>query len=132
MKTETMTLDGRQFCGFSAGSIAAQQDEYVLGHLRSAIAAEGLRGPGGVRRTKEERTETLLTQILLSGRTHNVLAGILVEKGRAWNRRDADANALRFAAITDVDEKTAMRVCLRNFVIGYCLFAGQASASSLQ
>jgi hypothetical protein len=125
---EIVILDGRVFRGFS-DSIAENQDEYLLDHLRSARNADASRGHDGAKRTKEERAEDLLTRLFLSGRTQHVLAGILTEEGRAWNRTDADANALRFAEITDVEEKIAMRTILANFVVGFCSVDERSSAA---
>ena len=114
-----ITLDGRQFHGFASQGLAANQDVYILAHLRlaRAVALDGM-----IQRTKEQRAEELLfTQILLSGRTHHILAGCLTEEGKVWNRMEADANAVRFAAITDVEEKKAMCDCIVRLVVGFCL-----------
>jgi hypothetical protein len=115
---EEIRLDGRKFLGIS-DALTASQDDYILGHLRKAGALEVLRDFDGRKRTQEERAEDLLTQILLSGRSHNILAGCLTEEGKTWNRADADANAARFAQITDLEEKTAMRTGVVKFVIGF-------------
>jgi hypothetical protein len=115
---ETITLDGRKFHSISQ-DLSANQDDYILAHLRLAGAIEVLNDLDGKKRSKEKRAEDLLTQILLSGRTHNILAGCLTEDEKVWNRQDADANAARFAAITDIDEKTEMRQSIVRFVIGF-------------
>lgn len=115
---ESVTLDGRKFTSISQ-SLTANQDDYILAHLRLAGAIEVLDDLDGKKRTQEQRAEDLLTRILLSGRTHHILAGCLTEEGKPWNRRDADLNADRFAAITDVPEKLAMRSAIVKFVIGF-------------
>lgn len=115
---QEITLDGRKFLGIS-DALTASQDDYILGHLRKSGALEILQGIDGQKRTREQRTEDLLTGILLSGRTHNILAGVFTEEGKTWNRADADANAEKFAQITDIDEKSAMRSGLVGFVIGF-------------
>src|SRR5580700_10483572 len=74
--TKILTLDGRKFTGVNE-ALAANQDDYVFAHLRLAHAMEALNG------------EAWLTRILLSGRTHHILAGFLTEEGRVWNRKDA-------------------------------------------
>ncbi|MGB2645010.1 MAG: hypothetical protein WBF09_08850 [Candidatus Acidiferrum sp.] len=125
--TGPITLDGRKFVSFSADSLAADQEIYILGHLRRAGAGEVLRGPDGVKYTAEQRAEETLTRLFLSGKTHSVLAGCLTEQGKMWNRADADANAVRFAAITDVEEKTVMRSLITRLVIGFCLMDGASS-----
>ena len=70
-------------------------------------------------RTIEQRAEDLLTQILLSGSTHQILAGCLTEEGKVWSRAEADANAARFAEITDFAEKIEMRKSIVTFVVGF-------------
>ena len=127
---ETVTLDGRKFHGISQ-SLTANQDDYILAHLRLAGAIEVLSDLDGVKRTQEKRAEDLLTRILLSGRTHHILAGCLTEDGKVWNRMDADVNAPRFAAITDITEKTAMRTSIVQFVIGF-FSSGEPSSKTSQ
>src|SRR5260370_1434952 len=123
---ETITLDGRRFNGFSHAPFAATQVDYVLAHFRLAgDAVKVFNDLDGVQRTKERRLEDLLTQILLSGRTYYILAGILTEEGKVWSRAEADANAARFAAITDLEEKKAMRDSIMRFVIGFVLVGSQ-------
>jgi hypothetical protein len=129
MNDESIKLDGRQFAGISQ-SLTANQDDYILAHLRLAGAIEVLSDIDGKQRTKEQRAEDLLTQILLSGRTHHILAGCLTEVGKTWGRAEADANAARFAGITDVEEKTAMRTSIVKFVIGFFTLGEPSSETS--
>jgi hypothetical protein len=124
---DTITLDGRKFICMQA--LAANQDAYIIAHLRLASAIEVLHGTDGKERTDEKRLEDLLTQILLAGRSHHVLAGCLTEEGKAWSHAEADANAARFGAITDASEKTEMRTLLVKFVIG--LFAVREASSEI-
>jgi hypothetical protein len=126
---DTITLDGRKFTGISQ-ALTANQDDYILAHLRLAGAIEVLSDLDGVTRTKEKRAEDLLTQILLSGRTHHILAGCLTEDGKVWSRKEADANAARFAGLTDIAEKTAMRESIVKFVIGFFSLGATSSESS--
>jgi hypothetical protein len=126
---EEITLDGRKFRSISQ-DLTANQDDYILAHLRLAGAIEVLDDLDGKKRSQEERAEDLLTRILLSGRTHHILAGVLTEEGKTWNRKDADANAEKFAALTDVDEKTAMRTAMVKFVIGFFTLGAPSSKTS--
>jgi len=126
---DTITLDGRKFFSITQ-ALTATQDDYILAHLRLAGAIEVLSDLDGVARTKEKRAEDLLTQILLSGRTHHILAGCLTEEDKVWSRAAADANAVRFAGITDIDEKTAMRTSIVQFVLGFFSFGGPSSETS--
>src|SRR5260370_254347 len=115
-----ITLDGRKFTDVLHAPFVANQDDYVLAHLRLAgDVVKVFNDLDGVQRTKEQRADDLFTQILLSGRTYYILAGILIEEGKVWSRAEADANAARFAAITDVGEKTAMRSAIVKFFIGF-------------
>jgi hypothetical protein len=116
MKT-LITLGGRKFSSMQA--LAADQDDYILAHLRLAGAIEVLHDLDGKERTEETRAEDLLTRILLAGRAHHILAGCYTEEGKLWSRTAADANAALFAAITDVSEKTEMRTAVEKFVIGF-------------
>jgi hypothetical protein len=126
---DTITLDGRKFTGITQ-SLTANQDDYILAHLRLAGAIEVLSDLDGKQRTKEKRAEDLLTQILLSGRTHHILAGCLTEDGNVWSRKEADANAVRFAGITDVGEKMVMRSSIVRFVIGFFSLGEPSSETS--
>ncbi len=126
---DAITLDGRKFTGISQ-SLTANQDDYILAHLRLAGALEVLGDLDSKTRTKEKRAEDLLTQILLSGRTHHILAGCLTEDGKVWNRTEADANAARFAAITDAAEKKAMRGAIVGFVIDFFALGETSSETS--
>jgi hypothetical protein len=126
---EPITLDGRRFHSITQ-QLTANQDDYILAHLRLAGALEVLSDLDGVKRTKEKRAEDLLTQILLSGRTHHILAGLLTEEGKTWSRAEADANAARFAGITDHAEKAAMRTSIVEFVIGFFSSGAPSSGNS--
>jgi hypothetical protein len=122
-------LDGRHFAGISQ-ALTANQDDYILAHLRLSGAIEVLSDLDGKKRTNEQRAEDLLTQILLSGHTHHILAGCLTEAGKTWSRAEADANAARFAGITDIEEKTAMRTSIVRFVIGFFSLGEPSSETS--
>jgi hypothetical protein len=125
---DAITLDGRKFRGISK-DLTANQDDYILAHLRLAGALEVLQDPDGIKRHPEKRAEELLTQILLSGRTHHILAGCLTEEGKVWSRAEAEANAARFSEITSVEEKTAMRKSIVEFVIGFFSLGAPSSAT---
>jgi hypothetical protein len=125
---ENLKLDGREFTGIEQ-SLSASQDDYVMGHLRKAGALEVL-GDVRVKRTPRQKAEDLLTEILLSGRTHHILAGCLTEVGKKWMRAEADRNAAIFAEITDPDGKAAMRSSIVSFVIGFFQFGETLPATS--
>jgi hypothetical protein len=127
---ETLTLDGRKFRSNMQGAPASQTD-YVIEHLRAAGAVEVVNDLDGVKRTPEKRAEDLLTRILLSGKNH-ILAGCLTEEGKVWNRKDADANAERFAAITDVLEKAEMQKSMETFVTALLAVRGGVGSFLIQ
>ena len=110
-----LLLDGRKF---APRSPTADQGEYTEHHLRLAGVLDVANDPS---RTKEQIANELVTQILLSGRKSYVLAGRLTEDGKVWSRTEADANAARFAGITDAREKAAMQSCLVEFVRSFFL-----------
>jgi hypothetical protein len=127
---ETITLDGRKFRSITE-ALTASQDHYILAHVRAAGAVEILADLDGVNRSSETRAEDLLTRILLSGQEHYILAGCLTEEGKDWNRKDADANAARFAVITDPEEKLSMLREIVGFVIGF-FRSGRPSSTTSQ
>jgi hypothetical protein len=124
---ETITLDGRKFRSITE-ALTASQDDYILAHIRAAGAVDIL--SDGVNRSPVKRAEELLTRILLSGRKHFILAGCLTEEGTVWNRKTADANAERFAAITDIAEKAAAQREIVGFVLGFFSSGGPSSQTS--
>lgn len=125
---ESIKLDGRTFLSISQ-SLTANQDDYIYVQLRLAGAVEVLTDQDGKTRTQEKRAEDLLTVLLQSGRNFHVLAGCLTEEGQVWTRADADRNAARFAGITDMEEKQAMRTSIVRFVIGF-FSLGEASSET--
>ena len=60
---DTVKLDGREFQGITQ-SLTANQDDYLLGHLRLAGAIEVL-GDFDKKRNPRKRAEDLLTNIML-------------------------------------------------------------------
>jgi hypothetical protein len=130
MTTATITLGGRKFGGISQ-ALTANQDNYILGHLRLSGCMDVLTGNDGKgERTPEKRSEDLLTAILLSGRAHFILAGILTEDGTVWSLESANKNSAMFGDLTDVDEKIAMRTAIVEFIVGFFSFGGPSSEIS--
>lgn len=124
---DTLKLDGREFAGVSQ-ALTANQDDYILAHLRLSGAMDILTEAGG-KLSQEEKAEELLTQIMLAGRTSYILAGCLTEVGKKWNRADADKNAAAFREITDDAEKKSMREAIVGVVIGF-FSSGEPSSKS--
>jgi hypothetical protein len=125
---ETIRLDGREFQGITQ-ELTASQDDYLLGHLRSAGALE-IVGDLDKKRTPRKRAEDLLTAVMLAGRTYHVIAGCLTENGKKWTRAEADRNAERFAEIISAEEKQGMRVAITRFVIGFFQLGEPSSMNS--
>src|SRR5260370_39692043 len=97
-----ITLDGRKFTDVLHAPFVANQDDYVLAHLRLAgDVVKVFNALEGVQRTKEQSADDLFTQILLSGRTYYILARLLIQEGKAWSRAEADATAARVGASAD-------------------------------
>lgn len=125
-KPDTIKLDGRSFQG-AAQDLTAAQDQYIMARLRLADAF-----PIFQRSTPEnfERCEQdLLTAIMMRGLTFELLAGMLNEVGKPWNKQDADRNALAFAAITESGEKYLMQTQVVRFVMGFMEPARPSSQS---
>jgi hypothetical protein len=126
----TTKLDGREFRGMNH-ALTAAQDDYLMAHLRLAGAIEVLAEIGSEsKRTIEEKSEDLLTRILLSGRTPFILAGALTEVGKKWTREEANRNAAIFAEITDPKEKLVMRQSIIGFVLGFFTLGGPSRTTS--
>jgi hypothetical protein len=126
---DTVTLDGRKFHGIRQ-ALTASQDDYILAYLRLSGAVEVMQELDGVKRSVEQRAEDLLTRILLSGYAAAILSGCLTEEGKEWNRKDAAANAERFAALTDSDDKIHMQQSIVGFVMGFFQFGDKSSETS--
>lgn len=123
---ETFQLGGREFTSVSQ-ALSAAQDDYILAHLRRSGAMEVL---SDAELPEEKRAEELLTRIMISGETFQVLAGCLTENGKSWSREQAQRNALVFAALTDMESKQAMRGALIRFVLGFFAFGVKSSPTS--
>lgn len=120
---ELIRIDGREFQGVNQ-ELSAAQDDYLVGQLRDAGAAGALLNAAD---HPEAQAEQLLTRIMVSGRASQVLAGCLTEVGKTWNYAEATRNAERFAAVTNPQEKAAMRGAIVGFVLGFFQYA-RASA----
>ena len=124
----TITIDGREFHGVTQ-ELSAAQDDYLIGQLRLAGALDALLA---AKENPEAQAEWLLTQLMVSGRGPQVLAGCLTEKGKSWTFEEAERNAARFAAITNSRDKLAMREAVVGFVVGFFLYASQSARTSLK
>lgn len=122
-----LRIDGREFHGVTQ-ELSAAQDDYLIGQLRLAGAMEILLGKD----KPEIRAERLLTQIMISGRGAQILAGCLTEAGKSWTFEEAARNAARFAAITAAADKAAMRTAVVHLVSGFFLYALRSAPTSLK
>lgn len=126
--TEVITIGGRHFHGITQ-ELPAAQDHYLIGQLRLAGALELI---GNSKADPEDASVALLTQLLVSGRAHHVLAGCLTEEGKAWNVEEARHNATLFAETRDDADKRAMRDALLGLVLGFFQYATASVATSLK
>jgi hypothetical protein len=122
-----VTIDGRKFHGVNQ-ELSAAQDDYIMGHLRLAGALELVLSD----KKPESTAEALLTQIMVSGRTHYILAGCLTEDGKKWTHEEAAKNAEVFGSITNNDDKTQMRTAIVGFVVGFFQYATAFARTSLK
>jgi hypothetical protein len=123
METQTkdvITIDGRQFHGVTQ-ELSAAQDDFLIGQLRRAGALELVLNADPAK--AEQTAEALLTQIMISGKSPDVLAGVLTEVGTKWTFEEAQKNARAFAEVTDIDSKREMRTATVSFVVGFFQFA---------
>jgi hypothetical protein len=126
---ETIALGGRKFHA-TAQRITASQDDFIVAHLRLSGSIEIIHGIDGVERTEEKKGEDMLTAIMLNGRTHLILAGLLTEDGTTWKRESANKNAEFFASLTDPADKILARRQLLEFIVGFFSLGGPSSATS--
>ena len=126
MEANFITIGGRRFQGVSQ-DLSAAQDHYIIGQLRLAGALETLLA---AEKDPEATAETLLTQIMVSGRGPHILAGCLTEAGKKWTFEEATRNADLFASITDNDDKRTMCTAMVGFVVGFFQFATAFAAIS--
>jgi hypothetical protein len=126
-----MKLDGREFSDVDQNITAAQND-YVIGHLRAAGALEALAGLDPAQRDVtaiDKPSADFVTRIYLTGRKSFILAGLLTENGKTWTRVEADRNAARFDAITDLEQIAKMGSLISEVVIVFFQSAGTSSPS---
>lgn len=125
---EQIKLDGREFHGITQ-SLSANQDDYVVVHLRLSGATEVV-GDIDKKRTRAEKREELITRVMDSGRKYKIIAGFLTEVGKKWTRAEADRNAEIFSEITDATEKQTMQTAIVRFVIDFFQQEARLSKSS--
>src|SRR5260370_17093828 len=105
-----ITLDGRKFTDVLHAPFVANQDDYVLAHLRLAgDVVKVFNDLDGVQRTKEQRADDLFTQILLSGRTYYILPGILIAEGKVCSPAQANSNPAPFPPIPNLNHNKTTR-----------------------
>ena len=95
-------LGGRTFS--APEQTTARQDNYVIAQAIDAGAMEF----AGKKLDQDNNAFKLTSAILRSGKLEYLLAGALVEDGKKWNAKDADANAEMFGDITDPESKEQM------------------------
>jgi hypothetical protein len=124
---QLITINGRKFHGVTQ-ELSAAQDDYLIGQLRLAGAIEILLA--AEKDAAQTTAESLLTQIMVSGRSPYVLAGCLTEAGKPWTFEDAARNAEIFAAVTNPEDKRAMSAAIVGFVVGFFQYATAFAATS--
>lgn len=96
----TDTKANYHICGLDfelvGDAITTRQDDYLMAHLRRAGAIDVI----ATMKDAEEKSSELLTRILTSGQKSEILAGLLTEPGRKWNRKRADELAETFGDAT--------------------------------
>jgi hypothetical protein len=129
MAKEVIQLDGRDFLSVDQGLTMAQSDFVLV--LLDEIGVEHPGADGKIetaadliaKRARGDKStdlaQRLLHKILKSGRTSELLAGLLTEQGKKWTRREAIRNGEIFAEITDKNAQVTMRSVIVSFVIGF-------------
>ncbi len=128
MEPRPITIDSRQFHGVTNEELSAAQDDYIVGQLRLAGAIEAFFA--AAENPDDANAEALLTQLMVSGRSSQLLAGCLTEVGKRWTIEEAQRNAERFATTTKPEDKTAMRTAIVGFVLCFFQYALQFALTS--
>lgn len=103
----------------------ARQDGWMVVQMADA----GLDQFAG--RTLDEATSRdLVLAALRSGKTWHLLAGLLVESGKAWTPQIAEENAAFFAELSDLESKRAMDEAFLGLLAGFFFNAPTSSALS--
>jgi hypothetical protein len=121
-----IVIGGRKFRGVNQ-ELSAAQDDYIIGQLRLAGALDLVLG---AEKNPEATAEMLLTQIMISGRAPQILAGCLTEADKPWTFEEATRNAGVFASTTNTEDKQAMRTAIVGFVVGFFQYATAFAATS--
>jgi len=111
MGIHTVTIDRRLFSGV-VQELSAAQEDYLIANLRLAGVLPA--APGDPPQNLD--AEAVLTQLLISGRAAQVLAGCLTEVGKTWSIEEAERNARLFAGTKSAADKAAMAHALAGFV----------------
>ena len=128
VEDNTLRICGIEFEPSAGQSITARQDNYLMGQLRLAGVLDVVQSMKDA--DVDEKSSELLTRILVSGRAPEVLAGLLVERGKTWNIRRAEKLAELFGDATNPEDKEIMRKSIVSFVIGFFRFGDRSSTSS--
>lgn len=90
---------------------------YLAGEL-AAAGLDRVRATMDAAATPTDGARDVFVLAARSGRLPWVAAGMLVEVGRRWNRRDAMALAERFAALTDPADSAAFDLAIAMTLLG--------------
>jgi hypothetical protein len=138
---QTIRLDGREFHG-PTQALTMDQNDFVTTVLedcgaspimdeiiRDAIRKKGGKAAAVDDKPPEQRVHSLLRKIVAAGKSTDVVAGLLTEKGKKWKRADAIRNAAIFKEITDTGEQVRMRGTIVAFAFAFFLY-GEASSET--
>jgi hypothetical protein len=114
----TETLTGRQ----DGWLIVQTQDIGLTAILGKRLSNES---------TDEDVARSLIVEAHRSGKYHHVIAGRLVEDGKKWNPKDAEANAEYFAELSDPADKSQLTTAFVEVLNGFFMtVAGSLTASA--
>ncbi|HET7552197.1 MAG TPA: hypothetical protein VFK04_12975 [Gemmatimonadaceae bacterium] len=102
---DVILLGGRRWR--PAQETTARHDDWVMLQVIEAdLETLSQTAPGA------DAAREILIRAIRSGKTYLLLAGMLVEEGRAWTPESATANAEFFANLTSMEDKQTLRAAL--------------------
>jgi hypothetical protein len=121
----TETLTGRQ-----DGWLIVQTQDIGLTDILKKRLSNASTDKDETDAADQEVARSLIVEAHRSGKYHHVIAGRLVEDGKKWNPKDAEANAEYFAELSDPADKSQLTTAFVEVLNGFFMtVAGFLTAS---
>ena len=123
---DELLLGGRRFVPVAVTTF--EHDVWMMAQVQAA-GLHDLRRLFAEGRGVETIAEDLLQRIWVSGRTLDLLAGTLTEKGRPWSPALAEELVPFFGARSDPEEKALLQAALVRLLLGFFVSGAESSAT---